>query len=165
MYLAREREVVTLYVQMATKPYPYTSFDTTGTHVWKGAGMGLRIVTFTFILSLPCLHTFWCAIPTSFLMFLYSCHIHTLAMWHTCYPEIHNSFLTTLEFKAKLYLKRKKLQSKDKIKGGWTWGEDNSCRLLLVHTHKHALSHVCVHLSISSHFVLWRIHRLISATG
>ena len=35
----------------------------------KDVGIGLCKFTFTIISSLPCLHTFWHAIPTSFYIF------------------------------------------------------------------------------------------------
>ena len=35
----------------------------------KDAGIGLCIITFTFMSSLPCLHIYWIVFPTSFLTF------------------------------------------------------------------------------------------------
>ena len=58
--------------------------------MWKKCRRGLCIFTFTFLSYLPCLHTFWCAIPTffTFLMFffLFLYLFCQLQCQQQCYP-------------------------------------------------------------------------------
>ena len=50
-------------------PIPTSFYITVANWCENDAGMRLCIFTFTIISSLPCLHTFWHAIPTSFNIF------------------------------------------------------------------------------------------------
>ena len=57
-------------------PIPTSFYITVENQCENNAGMRLCKFTFTIISSLPCLHTFWHAIPThpfTFLMFFKSC--------------------------------------------------------------------------------------------
>ena len=50
-------------------PIPASFYITVANWCKNNAGMRLCIFTFTIISFLPCLHTFWHAIPTSFYIF------------------------------------------------------------------------------------------------
>ena len=50
-------------------PIPTSFYITVENQCENDAGMRLCKFTFTIISSLPCLHTFWHAIPTSFYIF------------------------------------------------------------------------------------------------
>ena len=59
-------------------PIPTSFYITVANYCENDAGMRLCKFTFTIISSLPCLHTFWHAIPTSF----YICNVFSKSCVH-----------------------------------------------------------------------------------